>query len=115
MVNAMMKKQDDFVSDVSQRMSGVSQNRSKSARSPSYECDSPEYLALKARVEDFNSESQDGNSQESMALPSCTGGNRSLPDCDSDEYQEIVRKAKRTGSPHRPLRRGRKTSSAGGA
>lgn len=94
---------NDFVPVVSQRFSGVSNeiNGGSSSSSPDYECDSPEYRALEARVEDYNSESQDGSS---MNLPSCTGGGSSIPDCDSEEYQEAEREAQRNGDPIGPCR-----------
>ena len=96
-------REEDFVSIASQRFSGVSDeiNGGSSSSSPDYDCDSSEYLALKARVEDYNSESQDGSS---MVLPSCTGGGSSIPDCDSEEYQEAEREARRTGNPIGPCR-----------
>ena len=90
---------DKQAADVS--YAGVSKSRS-STPVPSYPCDSSEYLALKARADDYNSRSQD---RSSMPIPSCTGGNsNNIPVCDSEEYRNAEREAQRSGNPIGPCR-----------
>ena len=67
------------------------------SRPPSYECGSPEYLALEERVKEYNSRSRGDSSRGVMELPSCIGG-RSIPlDCGSEEYQEALRSGNPVG------------------
>ena len=86
--------------------SSIDERGSGDFSSPSYACSDPDYLALKARVEDYNSKNQDGNS---MPIPPCTGGNRNIPECGSEEHREEEREARRTGSPIGPCRGGQQS------
>ena len=87
------------------RQSASAQSEQAGSSSPPLRrCDSSEYQALKARVNDYNSKSTDGSS---MLLPSCSGNdNDSIPLCDSEEHQREKERALASGDPIGPCRGG---------
>ena len=61
-----------------------------------YQCDSPKYLAAKARVDDYNSKLSAGEVEMSVLCFNENGNDRdaiNIPDCDSEEYREQLREA----------------------